>query len=168
MTESYPYARIVADFDFELWWLKTSTFPTKEKETEMANERIRLEMTVQEMLMAMGGGNPGALTVCMELLKKGEKIDPDAFNGGFASLLDLDTLGIYEHRIWGLYKDVCGCHVGKTIAVLRAHQLGQLAGVDTKTLNHAIDNRGAGIDLDAVVEAVKSRLPNFNPEAVAA
>ncbi len=31
-----------------------------------------------------------------------------------------------------------------------------------------IDNRGAGIDLDAVVEALKSRLPNFNPEAVAA
>jgi len=43
-----------------------------------------------------------------------------------------------------------------------------LAGVDKKTLNDAIDNRGIGIDIDAVVEAVKSRLLNFNPEAVAA
>ena len=134
----------------------------------MANERIKLDMTVQDMLFAMGGGNPGALTVCIQLLKDGEKIDPDAFIGGFASILDLDTLGIYEHRIWGLYKDVCGCHLGKMIAVLRANQLGQLAGVNAQALNHAIDNRGAGIDLDAVVEAVKSRLPNFNPEAVAA
>jgi hypothetical protein len=79
----------------------------------------------------------------------------------------LDTLGIYEHRIWGLYKDVCDCHLGKMIAVLRANQLGQLAGVNAHALNHAIDNYGDGIDLNAVVEAVKSRLPNFNPEAIA-
>lgn len=135
----------------------------------MANERIKLEMTVQDMLLAMSGGNPGALTVCMELLKNGEKIDPDEFfKGGFASILDLDTLGIYEHRIWKLYKDVCGGHLGKMVAVLRANQLGQLAGVNAQALNHAIDNSGAGIDLDAVVEAVKSRLPNFNHEAVTA
>lgn len=168
MTERRWYARIVADFDFELWWLKTSTFPTKEKETEMANERIKLDMSVRDVIMTMGGGNPDALTACMELLSKGERVDPDAFGGGLSSLLMLDTLGIYEERIYMLWSDVCKRDVGKTIAVLRAHQLGQLAGVDSKTLNHAIDNRGAGIDLDAVVEAVKSRLPNFNPEAVAA
>jgi len=131
----------------------------------MANERIRLGMSVSDVIRMMGGKNPGALTVCMELLSKGEKVDPDAFGGGFRSLLMLDTLGIYEERIYMLWSDVCKCDVGKMIAVLRAYQLGQLTG---KVLNHAIDNRGAGIDLDAVVEAVKSRLPNFNPEAVAA
>ncbi len=134
----------------------------------MANERIKLGMSVKDLIVAMGGGNPGALKACMELLLKGEKVDPDAFSGGLGNLLMLDTLGIYEERIYMLWSDVCGRDVGKMIAVLRAHQLGQLAGVDTKVLNHAIDNRGAGIDLDAVVEAVKSRLPNFNPEAVVA
>jgi len=134
----------------------------------MANKRIKFDMTTQDMLFAMSGGNPEALTVCTQLWKDGEKIYPDAFNGGFASILDLDTLGIYEHRIWELYKDVCGCHLGKMIAVLRANQLGQLASVSAQALNHAIDNRGAGIDLDAVVEAVKSHVPNFNFEAVVA
>ena len=135
----------------------------------MANERIRLnKMSYLDVIMAMGGGNPGALTACKELLLKGEKVDPDAFFGGLNSLLMLDTLGIYEERIYMLWSDVCKRDVGKTIAVLRAYQLGHLTGVDKKALNHAIDNRGAGIDLDAVVEAVKSHLPNFNPEAVAA
>jgi len=76
----------------------------------------------------------------------------------------MDTLGIYEERIWGLYEDVCGGEPGKVIALLRAYQLGQLAGVTLEALNHAIDNRGDGLDLEAVVEAVKGRLPNFNPE----
>lgn len=134
----------------------------------MAHERISLEMTFEEILLKMSGGNPGAITVCMELLSKGEKVDPDASLGGFSSLLLLDTLGIYEGRIWGLYKDVCGCHIGKMIAVLRAKQLGQLAGIDTQTLNYAIDNYGKGIDLDAVVAAVTGVLPNFNLEPVAA
>lgn len=133
----------------------------------MANERIRLEMSVLDVPKAMGGGNPGALTVCMQLLRNGERVDPDAFGGGLSSILMLDTLKIYESRIWMLYKDVCGQHLGKMIAVLRAHQLGKLAGVDTKTLNHAIDHYGDGIDLDAVVKAVQSRLPNFNLEATA-
>jgi hypothetical protein len=128
-------------------------------------ERIKLDMTVQEIIIKMCGGNPGALTVCMELLTKGRQVDPDALSGGLSSLLILDELGIYEERIYMLWNDVCGRHIGKTIAVLRAYQLNQLTGVDTKTLNHAIDNRGAGINLDTVVEAVKNHLPRFNPEA---
>lgn len=133
----------------------------------MANERIRADMSVQDIVMAMSGGNLSAIITCMELLSTNKKVDPDAFDSGLFSILMLDTLGIYEERIYMLWNDVCKRDVSKMIAVIRAHQLGQLAGVDSMTLNHAIDNRGAGIDLDAVVEAVKSRLPNFNPEAVA-
>lgn len=131
----------------------------------MASERIKLDMSIEDVIVAMSGGNAGSLTACMELLSWGEEMDPDSFCGGLNNLLMLDMLGIYEERIYMLWNDVCERDVGKTIAVLRAHQLGQIAGVDTETLNHAIDNRGAGIDLEAIMEAVKSRLPNFNPEA---
>jgi len=132
----------------------------------MASKRIRWDMSVLDVIKAMGGGNPGALRACMELLSKGKEVDPDAVpDGGLNSLLILDELRIYEERIYMLWNDVCERDVGKMIAVLCAHQLGV---VDTNTLNHAIDNRGAGINLDAVVKAVKSRLPNFNPEAGAA
>ena len=134
----------------------------------MANERINEKMTMQDALYAMSGGNPGALTVLMGLLTQGKEIDPDSFSGGFGSILMLDSLGIYESRIWLLFKDVCGENLAKMIAVLRANQLGGLANVTTETLNHAIDNRGEGIDLDVVVAEVTSRLSNFQLGPVAA
>lgn len=130
----------------------------------MANERITAKMTAEQMVMAMSDRNPGACAVCMQLLKNGDKIDPDAFCGGLASILDLDMLGIYGHRIWGLYKYVCGSNLSKMIAVLRANQLGQLAGVNKQVLDHAIDNNGSDIDFEAVMKEVKNHLPNFNPE----
>lgn len=48
----------------------------------ISKERITLDMSVKDMVFAMSGGNPGAMTACLELLSKGEKIDPDAFGGG--------------------------------------------------------------------------------------
>jgi len=126
----------------------------------MPNARIRLEMSIPDVLYALSEGNPGALTVCLGMLKDGEAIDPDAALGSLSPVLMLDTLGIYGPRIWMLYKNVCGQDIGKTIALLRAWQLG-LAGVSRQGLDHAIDNYGAGIEVDAVVEQVKTQLPNF-------
>jgi hypothetical protein len=120
--------------------------------------RIKLEMTMMDTLIAMGEGNPGGLTVLMELLDKGDKIDPDSALGGFANVLDLDTLGIYGSRIWMLYKDVCGQDLVKTIGVLRAWQLGF---VDVGTLNYGIDHFGAGLDLDGLLTLVREQLPKF-------
>jgi hypothetical protein len=112
----------------------------------------------------MSGGNPGAMVACTQLLEHGKAIDPRAFSP-LANILDLDTLHIYDDRIYMFWNDVCGRDVGKMIAVLRANQLGQLAGVNAQTINYAIDHRGQGLNLKNVVEAVKERLPEFNPEA---
>ena len=91
-------------------------------------------------------------------------IDPDAAGlGGLAPLLSLDMLGIYEDRIYVLYKYVCGMDITKMIAVIRANQLG-IAGVTESALNHAIDSRGDGLDVDAVLAAVMDDLPNFAPK----
>ncbi len=122
------------------------------------NPRIKLDMNNRQLLLAMGGGNTGALTVLARLLKYGALIDPQAAFGGLGVIMSLDTDDIYEHRIWMLYKDVCKedlvAFVGMTLAV----QLGKL---DIKTLNHAIDNRGEGLDVDAVLKAVKDELEEF-------
>lgn len=141
----------------------------------MANERIQLNMSVDmailDIIMTMGDDdNPGALTTtCAELLSNSKMVDPDAFADELrlSTLSALDTLGICGKHIYMLWRDVCERDIGKMIAVLHAYQLGQLAGVDAKTLNHAINNRGAGIDLIAVVKAVQSHIQNFNPETVA-
>lgn len=107
----------------------------------------------------------GAFSICDQLMRIGKEIDPDSDNGGTLALAALDSLGIYEDRIYDLYTYVCGSHLGKMVAVLRARELGGLAGVNTEAINNAIDNRCANFDINAAVEAVRSRLPNFNPES---
>ena len=124
-------------------------------------KRIRLDMTAGDAIMAIAGGNPGALNVCVMIMQDGGAIDPDSALGPAGAILSLDQHGVYESRIWMLYKDVCGQDLVKTLACLRGVQLGFLREAD---LNHAIDNRGAGLDVDAVLADVRKRLPRFAQE----
>ena len=121
-------------------------------------EKITLTDTTADALYKMSEGNPGALTVCVELLTKAPQIDPDATLRGLGYLLDLDNLKLYGPRIWCLYKDVCGEDLTKTCAVLRAWQLGYLAKAE---IDHAIDNRGDGIDAAVVLKTIQADLPAF-------
>ena len=107
----------------------------------------------------MGEGNPGALTVICQIINNGARIDPDSALGGLGAVLSLDTHGIYGSRIWMLYKDVCGGNLPLMLAALRAVQLGY---VPENVLNHAIDNRGAGLDLGEIKTRVAERLPGFS------
>ena len=122
--------------------------------------RIELTDTTFDAIYKLSEGNPGAATVCARMLQEGGAIDPDAFGNGLANLLSLDTHGIYGSRIWMLYKDACGESLIHTIAMLRAVQL-ELITEDA--LNHAIDNRGDGLDVGIVLATVHERLPNFGP-----
>ena len=71
----------------------------------------------------MSSGNSNAITVLMDILRKGDKIDPDDAFGGLGSLMNLDRLNIWEHRIWMLYKDVCKNDLKHKIAIIRANKL---------------------------------------------
>lgn len=123
--------------------------------------RITLQMTGRDIVIAMCDGNPGSLNVLMSLLLRGEAIDPDGVMGGLGLILLLDTFRIYGSRIWMLYKDVCREDLTATVAMLRACQLGMVSQAD---LSNAIDNRGAGVDVKALVEKVRTRLPRFGRE----
>jgi hypothetical protein len=133
----------------------------------MANSRIQLNDTVITACTKMSEGNPGALTVVTQMIKSGGDIDPDGFMGGFGAVLSLDTHRIYGCRIWMLFKDVCGQDLCVMIAILRAVQLGLLR---ESLLHTAIDNRGQGIDVAALVAEVEEQLPNFQraPETTVA
>lgn len=128
---------------------------------EEGETRLKLEDTLFDAIPKLSKGNPGAMCACMDILGNGAKIDPGSALGGLGALLSLDTYHIYESRIWMLYKDVCGENLIKMIAVLRACQLGLL---DISDLNHAIDNYGDGIDVNALEEQVRERLPAFGIE----
>jgi hypothetical protein len=121
--------------------------------------RIALEDTVMSAITKMAEGNPGAASVCVSLYKDTPAIDPDAGFEGMAHIFQLDILGIYGSRIWMLYKDVCGCDVVKTIAVLRSVQLGI---TPVSVLDHAIDNEGKGLDINKAHQQVSEQLPKFS------
>ncbi len=123
--------------------------------------RITLKMNAIDMMLAMSGGNLGAMTVCAEMLGKAPEIDPQSALQGFGPILMMDTLGIYEERIWMLYKDVCGEEVSATIAVLRGYQLGHIT---EGTINHAIDTNGDGLGVQLALAEVMAELPGFTPE----
>ena len=120
--------------------------------------RIVLQDSMRDILLKVGEGNPGALRVCMDIVKEGKQIDPDNIVGGIGVLLSLDDMGIYGSRIWMFFKDVCGENLVGMLSVLRARQLGFIS--DT-TINFAIDNYGKGIDVKDCYKKVKERLPKF-------
>lgn len=126
--------------------------------------RIRLNDTTQSALVKMAGGNPGAITVMIGMMKMSPKIDPQCFFGGLGPILALDTEDIYEERIWMLYKDVCGQDMVKTLACLRASQLGIIT---TSQLNGAIDGNNSSLDVDDILKKVKERLEQFDKVALA-
>jgi len=129
----------------------------------MAKERLTdLNMSLKDVVLAMGEGNPGALNVLIRLIQEAESIDPDGAMGGFGTILLLDSLNIYGGDIWNLWKCVCGEDMVKMIAVLRAYQLGGLAGMDQDRILQAIRNRSM-VDTDVILAAVRERLPNFSP-----
>lgn len=86
--------------------------------------RIQITDSLMDMLQKMSGGNPGALTVLMKTIEAGPKIDPQSALGPISALLSLDTLDIYDSKIWILYKDVCGQDMVLMLALLRAVQMG--------------------------------------------
>ena len=104
-------------------------------------ERITLSDNTMSAIMKLSGGNPGAVTVVVSLLRDGETIDPDAALGGLAQLLALDSHGIYESEIWMLFKDVCDQDLTKVVLPLRACQLGFLS---ERELKNAITGNGRG------------------------
>ena len=120
--------------------------------------KINLNDSVLTILEKMSEGNPGAATVLVRIVKEGAEIDPQSFAGELTGILSLDTYGIYGSKIWMLYKDVCGHSLVDMLALLRACQLGKLP---VATLLHAIENRGAGLDVFKVSKEVREELKDF-------
>ena len=123
--------------------------------------RIDFGMSVLEIMMAMAEGNPGAITVLMEVFDKNANVDPDSFLGPFTSITQLDSLGLYGSDIWVLYKDICGNSAVHLMAILRANQLGILSAHDilSAVQGHISE---CSIDVEDIYNQVKERLPNFN------
>ena len=130
----------------------------------MKNSRLDLTDNINTILSKMADGNIGALTVLMQMVDpKNDRIDSDNALGGIGHILALDGYGIYGTDIYVLHNDICGSKLNKTIAVIRAVQLGLLS---RETLQQACarqDRSGSSLVFpDAMYHAVKERLPAFD------
>ena len=130
-----------------------------------------LKITMMELVNTMAGGNPGAIRVCAMILKDGPAIDPDSADGGVLPLLLMDTFEIYDNYIWLLYKYICGEDLVKTIAVLRAIQMGGIADCTGDSIKQSLQfisqHIEVQLDTDEILEAVQDKLPNFGKKRTA-
>jgi len=127
----------------------------------MHESRIKLGMSMLDCLYALSEGNPGAVLVLMQLIKRAPEIDPDAALGALAPIFNLDTHGIYGSRIWCLYKDVCRQDVVNVIGLLRAVGLGHLS---YDSLRRAIDGDRGEVNVAKELAYVRSVLSQFAAE----
>lgn len=85
--------------------------------------------------------------------------------GPFGTIMNLDSYGIYGTDIYVLYSDICNRQVNKTIAVVRATQLGLLLGSTLKDACGRQDYSGRDlIPVEDLYKQVCEKLPNFDKE----
>ena len=73
---------------------------------------IELSMSIQDVIVRMSEGNPGAITVMTEI------IGADPLNG-FFKILDLDDMNMRGEQIWVAFKDHCGSDIQKLLDALQ-------------------------------------------------
>lgn len=120
--------------------------------------KIELSDSVWDIVRKMSDGNVGAMTVLLNLIEKGEQVDPADGLKGFGSIMQLDTRGIYGERLWKLFKDVCQENLGMVMVCTRAVQLGLISG---QNLDDAIDGTCQLDTLDLLFK-VRDRLGQFD------
>lgn len=131
----------------------------------MQNERIKLTDCTMDVVVKMADGHPGAVNVLMQMLTDGAKVDPDSYLGGLGAILSLDSHAIYGSDIYILNNDICERSLPKTLAVLRAVQLGFFSESTLKDACHRQDRSGKSIvPVEELYLKVKERLPNFDAE----
>jgi len=112
----------------------------------MERKEVTLEMSVMDVMTVMCEGNPGALTVIIEMMK-----NPD----GLIYLLHLDDMNIRGSQIWIGFKYYCGQDLKRFIECIVARDQGMIDKINEM-------NEGQGDKWKAVrtKQAVRPTFPD--------
>ena len=126
-------------------------------------ERIGLTDSLQSAVIKMSDGNPGAMGAMVAMIQASPEVDPMSALGSFGPLLSLDMFGIYGSDVYVMHNDLCDRDPVRSLACLRATQLGLLAETDLKTAIAEARERykSATLDTVAMVATVQAKLPKF-------
>ena len=83
--------------------------------------KIQLTDSLQEVVFKMSEGNPGAISILMQLLNNPQVCEPA---NPFMVILTLDSYEIYGSNIWIMYKDLCGEDIEIFETLFRHIQMG--------------------------------------------
>lgn len=128
--------------------------------------KLNFTGTLKEAIIDMCEGNPGAAAAIINISPETEKVDPDNALGLIGFLMDLDSFEIYGSAIHVLYKYICEFDVTRTIAVVRAVQLGILDKKLLKDTCYGNYEDFTKINSREIHKKVCEQLPDFKkPEA---
>lgn len=86
-------------------------------------DRIELSDSAVDIMVKMSEGNPGAITVLMQLMK--EPI-------GLMDVLTLDDMGIRGSQIWVGYKDYCKQDIVKFKEAIKVRDTAMIAVINAE------------------------------------
>ncbi len=115
-----------------------------------ATTRIQPTDTFTDIAYKLTEGNPGALTVCINLIRNEAEIDPQSAFCGMGCLLSLDQHEIYASNIWIL---------AKYVLLLRSVQLGITRESEVLAAIEKLD--ADAFDFEAIAKQVKAELDDF-------
>jgi hypothetical protein len=115
----------------------------------------------KEMILALAEENTSAIQLLREICSSGADIDDTCFDEMFKStkiLVAVDMTELYGENLSLLHHNVCQGDLVKTMAMIRANNLGIISQADLKSIATGAQK----IDVDGVVEKVQEKLPYFN------
>lgn len=127
---------------------------------------IDLNDTVTEVLVKMAQGNPGALSCCIDLMRRNAEIDPENAFGPYGSMLLLDQENIRGVSLYILWNDICGRDTRDLVMLVRAAQLGFLSREKLAELAQDVPGQRNTFDYSEVDAKVCERLKQFQPRKV--
>lgn len=119
----------------------------------MRKGKITNNMSFVEMMSVMSEGNPGALTVLMQMQQ---------YKNGMLYILLLDSLDIRGSKIWMLYSDSCDKNVGKYNRTLMALKCGAYSEEEIQG-NLKLNSSIPFLDDSIKIEGVPSYNEEFGP-----
>ena len=125
------------------------------------SSRIEESSNILDALVAIAGGNPGAVTAIGNMIAINDKVDIASSFGIWGPVIMLDSFEIYESRVWLLFNDVAGRNPTKALTLLRATQMGI---VEIEQLNGWIDGSFKLTDeeFDTILAKLRVELPEWD------
>lgn len=96
-------------------------------------KKIELSMTTMDVLLLMGEGNPGALSVLMKLMERGES--------SILKILTLDDMNIRGEQIWIAFKDHCKEDLDAFMEAIARRDLAMISTVNANSSEGHIARR---------------------------